>query len=304
MKAVYTLEDLRAGLPVNEAGQELCLAVVGNPVEHSKSPQLHQAALEQAGVAGFYGRLHLEAGELAQAFALGRSLGMLGMNVTVPHKHEAMAACDRLDESAEFLGAVNTVCFTPEGLVGYNTDGGGLSLAVAEAFSQSLNDFEVTILGAGGGAGAAVAAQCAIEGVKSLHLVNRSMDKLAILQQHLSVLPVEAAADVDISNHSFADTDLPEVLAKSSLIINATSLGLNSDDALPCDLASIDASNQCYYDMVYQPDLTPWLQQAQSRGAKIADGLTMLLHQGALAFKLFTHKQPDIELMRRSLYTK
>ncbi len=303
MKAVYTLEDLRAGLPVNEAGQSLCLAVVGNPVEHSKSPQLHQAALEEAGVSGFYGRLQLEVGELAQAFALGRELGMLGMNVTVPHKHEAMAACDRLDESAEFLGAVNTVCFTDEGLVGYNTDGGGLSLAVAEAFGRPLSEFEVTIIGAGGGAGAAVAAQCAIEGVQKLHLVNRSVEKLAILQQHLSVLPVEAAADVDISNHGLEDADLPEILARSSLIINATSLGLKSDDALPCELTAISVQ-QCYYDMVYQPDLTPWLKQAQSRGAKIADGLTMLLHQGQLAFKLFTQKKPNIELMRRNLYNK
>ena len=303
MKAVYRLEDLREGLPINEAGQELALAVVGNPVQHSKSPQLHQAALEEAGVAGFYGRLQLEQGELAEAFSLGRSLGMLGMNVTVPHKHEAMAACDRLDESAEFLGAVNTVCFTSEGLVGYNTDGGGLSLAVAEAFGKSLNEFEVTIIGAGGGAGAAVAAQCAIEGVKKLHLVNRSSEKLAILQQHLSVLPVAEAADVDISNHSLTDADLPEVLASSSLIINATSLGLKAEDALPCELADINL-NQCFYDMVYQPDLTPWLQQAKSQEAKIADGLTMLLHQGQLAFKLFTKKQPNVNLMRDSLYAK
>jgi len=301
MKDVYTLEDLKQGLPVNDKGQALCLAVVGNPVTHSKSPQLHQAALEQAGVEGFYGRLHLEVGELAEAFALGAQLGMLGMNVTVPHKHEAMAACDRLDESAEFLGAVNTVCFTDEGLIGYNTDGGGLSLAVQEAFGKSLSECEVTIIGAGGGAGAAVAAQCAIEGVKSLHLVNRSMEKLAILQQHLSVLPVAAAADVDISNHSLSDADLPAILAKSTLIINATSLGLKSGDSLPFPVCTVSLG-QCYYDMVYQPDLTPWLQQAQSQGAKIADGLTMLLHQGQLAFKLFTQKTPDIELMRRSLY--
>ncbi len=157
MKPVYTLADLDTPDTLNPAGEKPArLAVIGNPVAHSQSPQLHQPALDALNIEARYIRLQLEPDELAPAFEKMRALGFVGANVTVPHKFEALQTCSSLDPAAEALGAVNTVLFADDGeTLGFNTDGPGFVRAIRQDFSVDLRDLKILILGAGGGAGQA-----------------------------------------------------------------------------------------------------------------------------------------------------
>lgn len=153
------------------------LAVIGKPVAHSASPQLHQPALDAFGIAATYVRLEVDPGELTKAFALMMELGFIGCNVTVPHKFEAMESCSEVVAQARLLGAVNTVVFRDGGTVGHNTDGPGFREAIGDSFGLNLEKCRTLILGAGGGAGQAIATQCALGHPAILTLVNRDLAK-------------------------------------------------------------------------------------------------------------------------------
>src|SRR5690606_7714584 len=127
-------------------------AVIGHPVAHSLSPVLHQPALNHFEIEARYVRIDLEPGTLAEAFRRLRDLGLLGLNVTVPHKIEALHVCDRIDDSARLIGAVNTISFEDDLILGTNTDGPGFARAIREDFGVDLGDLRVLIIGAGGGA--------------------------------------------------------------------------------------------------------------------------------------------------------
>ena len=148
----YTLDQLST---LNKNSRKLArFAVIGNPVEHSLSPQLHQPALDDLGEDARYIRVEVEADQVDIAFQELRNAGIHGINVTVPHKLEALEACDLVDPAAQMMGAVNTVVFDKEGSCsGFNTDGPGFARAIREEFSVDLGDLKVIIIGAGGGAG-------------------------------------------------------------------------------------------------------------------------------------------------------
>ena len=135
------------------------LAVLGHPVSHSASPQLHQPALDAFGIPATYVRLEVRPGEISEALAMMRRLGFIGCNVTVPHKFEAMEACDAVSGQARVLGAVNTIVFGENGITGHNTDGPGFEQAIREDFGFFPGEVHTLILGAGGGAGQAIATQ-------------------------------------------------------------------------------------------------------------------------------------------------
>ena len=181
----YTLADLRYGR-TKDLSPPAKLAVFGDPVAHSLSPQLHNPALEAAGIDGQYIRLHISESEFSEALKLIRELGFVGTNCTIPHKFNAIDAMDEVDDLARQLGAVNTVVFEDDQMIGFNCECPGFIRAIREEFNVDLRDLRVLILGAGGGAGRAVATQCAVESCERLVLVNRTTEKAEALKSDLA----------------------------------------------------------------------------------------------------------------------
>lgn len=189
MSEVFTLADLqswRTHPPAWENGQRPVLAVFGDPVAHSLSPQMMTPALEAIGQPGRYIRVQVTEDEFEEALRLLPNLGFLGTNVTIPHKFKALQSVDEVDSLAQKLGAVNTVLVDEDQrLLGFNSDGPGFLRSLREAFQIDASDLQIMVLGAGGGAGRAVAIQCALERCERLVLVNRTPEKAAALAEEL-----------------------------------------------------------------------------------------------------------------------
>ena len=183
----YSLADLR-DWPAVTAGltPPLKLAVLGDPIAHSASPAMQNAALADRKIEAGYTRLHIRADELAEAFQLMRGHGFVGVNLTIPHKLAALPLVDELSEGARQLGAVNTLSFERGRTLGFNTDGPGFVRALRAELGVDLHDLRVLILGAGGGAGRALAAQCVDSKCERLTLVNRDVSKAQSLAESLA----------------------------------------------------------------------------------------------------------------------
>jgi shikimate dehydrogenase len=293
-KFVYALADLR-DWPAVTAGEELParLSVFGDPVKHSRSPQMHDAALAAAGIAARYVRLHILPAELEEALRLLPRQGFIGTNVTIPHKAAAMALMDEVDPAARRGGGVNTVVVRGGKLVGYSTDGPGLVRAIREEFQAEMRELRVMILGAGGGAGRAIAVQCAVEKCQRLLLVNRTYERAAALADELTPeLPVEAIP--------WEQAALARQLADIDLVINATPLGMAGGSESPI-ASRLLRPDQMVYDTVYSAERTPLLVAADEAGARGANGLSMLLHQGVLSFEIWFGRPAPVEAMREAL---
>lgn len=298
MKSVYSLSDLRDWKAVTrDCTPPLRLAVIGDPVAHSKSPQMHNPALVAAGIDAAYTRLHILPGEVDECLRLLPGAGFLGINCTIPHKASVLAAVDAPDETARRAGGVNTVIVQPDGsTAGTSTDGGGFSRAVRESFGVGLGGLRILILGAGGGAGRAVAMQCAAEQCAALTLVNRTVSKLPPLVSEIATFyPSELLAAI-------GDTELDSAVQHADLIVNCTAIGMKADDLSPVPAALL-SSRQLVYDTIYVGHRTPLLRAADVAGARGANGLAMLLHQGALAFEKWFSRPAPLEAMRAGLTT-
>jgi shikimate dehydrogenase len=304
MKDVYTLDDLESRERLDEgAAQPARLAVIGHPVAHSLSPQLHQPALDGAEAGMRYIRIEVEPGRLKDAFAALVSLGFVGVNVTVPHKFEALDACDEVDEGAAALGAVNTVLFENGQALGFNTDGPGFVLAIREVFSVDIKDLRVLIVGAGGGAGQAIATQCAREGCERLLLANRTITKAEALQERLGPYfhseklegPGERLEVIPLDSPLLADE-----CGHIDLVVNTTSVGLKRTDPSPLPAHCLQP-HHLVYDTIYSPPETRLLSEASRSGARTANGLSLLLHQGVLAYELWFPGHRPVETMRGAL---
>lgn len=281
MKPVYTLDDL-ASRDVLDAGasKPARLAVLGWPIAHSASPRMHQPALDAEGVDARYIRLEVEPGRVPEAFARMRALGFIGCNVTVPHKFDAMEACTEVHPDARALGAVNTVRFDPDATRGFNTDGPGFACAIEDDFGVPLASLKVAIAGAGGGAGQAIATQCVLLGVERLVLINRTVAKLRPLVERLKTL----GSATEIIPLALDAPSLATDCRVCDLIVNTSSIGLKQGDPsiLP---ATCLKPEQRVYDTIYQPPVTPLLALAEESGCRCSNGLSMLIHQGSLAFR-------------------
>lgn len=287
---VYTTEDLILGKLANMS-PPVRLAVVGDPVAHSRSPGFHNAALRAAGIDAQYVKIHVPSEDLADTLRLLPLQGFIGTNVTIPHKAGALAAVSEADDYARRSGAVNTVVVDGAKLRGFNTDGPGLSRAVREEFGADLKDMRVLLFGAGGGAGRAIAVQCAMEGCPRLTLVNRTVEKAQALAQELggNVAAIPQAEDA-----------LRRELAETDLIINASSVGMKADDPRLVS-AGLLTSGMMVYDTIYSGGKTPLVADVEAAGGKGANGLSMLLHQGALSFEIWFDRPAPLEVMRQAL---
>lgn len=305
MKAVYTLADLRDWARATEGEPSpVRLAVVGDPVAHSASPAMHNAALEHCGIAARYVRLHLRAEELREGLSMIAGVGFVGVNCTIPHKAAALLAMDRVDEHAKRVGVVNTVMVEPGGtLAGFNTDGPGLVRAVDAEFGARLGDLRVMVLGAGGGAGRAIAIQCALEGCRRVVLVNRTAEKARDLAGELSGLWRGTGAPAHRDRVSAVEWEreaLGRELREVDLVINCTSLGMGAGDSSPLP-AAILHSGLILYDTIYTASRTQLMLAGDAVGARSANGFSMLLYQGALAFEIWFGRPAPVELMREAL---
>jgi len=308
MKDVYTFSDL-ASREVLDAGadQPARLAVIGNPIKHSASPGMHQAALDAAGIDMRYIRLEIDPGQVPEALAQMKKLGFVGCNVTVPHKFEAIEFCEELTSDAKAIGAINTILFgetEKDPTLGHNTDAPGLARAIHEEFGVDLGDLRVMVLGAGGGAGRAIATQCARLGCDQLWLVNRTVEKVeslkAELQTYYATRDTLAGPGEPLYALSADDVGIADAAAHADLIINATPLGMKRTDPLPLDGNCIQP-HHLVYDAIYNPPVTAFLGQAKNNGARTANGLSMLHHQGVLAFDFWFPGKSNTEVMKRGL---
>ena len=279
------------------------LCVFGDPVSHSISPDLHNAALRACGLPGQYIRIHATAEEFPTALRALSRAGFLGANVTIPHKPAALATCDEVEDRARLCGAVNTIAVDGEQLCGFNTDGPGLVRALRDEFYVDLRDLRVLLLGAGGGAGRSIAVQCALERCERLCLVNRTVEKAQELAEELAVRFASDRLLGPTDRCVFApwtEEALAYEISQTDLVINASSLGMKRTDASPLP-ANLLTANLLVYDTVYVGGRTKLLENAESAGARAANGLSMLLHQGALSFETWFNRPAPLEAMRAAL---
>ncbi len=292
---VFRLEDLRAWS--HEA--PIQLAVLGDPVAHSASPPMHNAALAACGIPHVYGRLHIRPDELSAAIPMLGRAGFIGVNLTIPHKLAVIPMLDVIEPRAKLLGAVNTIAMRDGALHGFNTDGPGLVRALAADFGVRLGDLRVLILGAGGGAGRAIALQCALEGCPRIVLVNRTLDKVEALAAEIRGLPAMKGSAPEVHALGTDDASLRGHAAETDLILQCSSLGMHPGDASPLN-ADFLRDSHLVYDTIYS-NRTQLITDAAALGAQTANGLSLLLHQGALAFEIWFEQPAPVELMAAAL---
>jgi shikimate dehydrogenase len=300
----YTIADLERWSEVTrDVDPPIRLGVFGDPVAHSLSPQMQNAALRSLEIKMQYARFHIRANELRSALRLIRELDFVGINLTVPHKIAGLTQIDVANESASCCGAVNTLRLHESKLVGSNTDGEGFSRAVRNAFSIDLRDLRIMILGAGGGTGHAMAWQCALENCERLVLVNRTPAKTSSVVERLRPFFAEPRVLGPVGRLEAVPWDETAVraqLADIDLIVNATPLGMNPSDPAPIPTRLL-APHHIVFDCVYSPSKTALLRAADEAGARGANGLSMLLHQGALSFSIWFNREAPIEAMRSAI---
>lgn len=300
----YTLADLENWSDVAPAvDPPIRLGIFGDPVAHSLSPQMQNAALRACEINMQYARFHIRQDELRSALHLLRQLNFIGVNLTVPHKTAGFAQIDAADASAGACAAVNTIRLHDKKLIGSNTDAEGFSRAVRSEFSIDLRDLRIMVLGAGGGTGHAIAWQCALENCERLVLVNRTPAKTSTFVERLRPFFAEARVlgpVARLETVAWEESAMRSQLADIDLIINATPLGMNPSDPAPIP-ARLLAPHHMVFDCVYGPSKTAFIRAADEAGARGANGLSMLLHQGALSFSIWFNREAPIEAMRSAI---
>ncbi|GIP48304.1 MULTISPECIES: shikimate dehydrogenase [Paenibacillus] len=281
-------EQAREG---GRAGQPLLLGVIGDPIQHSKSPVMHTAALKACGLAGAYLPFHVKGNRLEEAIRGVRALGFRGINVTVPHKVEVMDYLDRIDEGARLIGAVNTIVNDDGVLTGYNTDGIGYIRSLKEEAAPELRGKRVLVLGSGGAARGIVYALLQEE-PGLVTVANRTAVKAREMANEWAHLGRLNGCGME---------ELDEVLPEVDLIINTTSVGMHPHVG-DCPLDSRQIPEEIVVsDLIYNPLKTELLQQAEVRGCTIHSGLGMFVYQGAYAFEHWTGRTAPVEAMRAAV---
>jgi shikimate dehydrogenase len=293
---VYAAKDLTDGGKVfSTLNPPARLAVLGDPVAHSASPPMHNAALHAGGRRLQYVRIHVTPEELPETLRKLSSAEFIGASLTIPHKQAALSFMDHVSREADLMGAINTVAVRDGKLFGFNTDGPGLSAAIHESFDIPLKELRVLILGGAGGAGRAITVQCAIEGCLKITIANRNREKGDALARE-----IQASIGQQVTSITLSQAELSASIASADLIINATPLGMKEGDPSPLPEGLL-TKDHLVYDTVYSGGETALLRQALSVGARCAGGFSMLLHQGALQNSLWFGKPAPIDVMRIAL---
>jgi shikimate dehydrogenase len=279
---------------MNLSGHTKPFAVLGHPIGHTLSPVMHNASIQALEFDGIYLALDVHPDRLMEVLPAMQTMGFGGVNLTVPHKEIAFHGLEKLDDSALLFGAANTVEFTEEGMVGHNTDGYGFIKALEEAFGKSVENDAVFVLGCGG-AGRAIALQAAVKGAKTLVLADIDAARVRRLKDEI----IGLTPKVEVVE-ALCDCEKAELCRACDLVVQASPVGMKEGDP---SLLSAEAfrEGQRAFDLIYMYPETAFLSTAREAGAGIANGLGMLLHQGARAFEIWTGIEPNISAMRQTL---
>jgi shikimate dehydrogenase len=276
------------------SGQTVICGIIGDPIGHTMSPAMHNAAFKSLGLNYVYVPFKVKSMELRKAIEGIRGLNLRGVNVTIPHKVAVIQLLDKLDPLAERIGAVNTIVNDEGILTGYNTD--------ATGFLQTLRDLnvepaekKVLLLGAGGAARAIG------------HILTREKTRVTILnrKQELSWAEDLAARlsrnyKTEVKALELTAENLKKAVNNAEILVNATSLGMSPEiDATPVP-AELLRADLTVFDVVYNPLQTRLLREAKAAGAKTIDGLEMLVRQGAVSFEIWTAVKPPADVMREA----
>lgn len=276
-------------------GSTQLLGIIGDPVAHSLSPVMHNAALAKLGANYSYVPFPVKAEDLATAIAGLRATGIQGFSITIPHKQTILPLLAEVSADAQAVGAVNTVWRTPQGWAGTNTDVAGFMAPLQDR--QTWAGATAVVLG-NGGAARAVVAGCGRLGFAQIQVVGRNPAKLAEFQASWQASPLQPPLSV------YGWDALPTLLPQASLVVNTTPIGMHTTaDQTPLDEAQIAllSPTAMVYDLIYTPRPTYLLTLAAQRGLATLDGLEMLVQQGAIALEQWLQQSVPVDTMRRAL---
>ncbi len=278
---------------MNIQGKTTVFGVIGDPIAHTLSPLMHNHAIAAMGIDAVYVPFHVKPEVLEQAVKGIVSLGITGINVTVPHKTEIMKYCDRLTEVAKAVGAVNTIINDNGVLTGDNTDAYGFEMCIEKGTGLKRFPGMICILGAGGASRGVVYACSMRTEVNEVIVINRTYSKAEKLAEELS----RATGKTIIHRHADENT-FNELLPEAGLVVNTTSVGMHPNiDRSPVPDADVFHNGQVVCDIIYNPLETRLLRDAKAHGAETVGGLAMLAFQGARSLSLWTGREAPAEVM-------
>jgi shikimate dehydrogenase len=278
------------------SGKTKICGIIGDPVEHTLSPAMHNAAFNNLKLDFIYVAFRVKTNELENAMRGVRTLGIHGLNVTMPHKNLVIDCLDEIDPTAKFIAAVNTILNDNGKLIGFNTDGVGALKALKEN-GVDLNGKKLLLLGAGGAANA-IAFHAAQE-AEELVILNRTAEKAKKSAELL-----RRKLNKKIRANSLSASHIRGELRDSDILINATSVGMHPKvDQSPVRPEWLRPS-LCVMDIVYNPIVTRLAKDAKSKGAKVISGIEMLIYQGAASFEIWTNHPAPIKTMRKAVLNK
>lgn len=290
------LQKIEKEIEMKISGHTIPFAVLGHPIGHTLSPVMHNAAFEKMGIDAIYLAFDVHPNDLISVLHAMGKMKFRGVNLTVPLKEIAFNGIQDLDTSARVLGAVNTVSYLPDGrMIGYNTDGYGFLTALKESFGIEVNGLKVFIYGCGG-AGRAVALTCAIEKAEEIILTDIVVEKCIRVSDEIKKLNPFVKVVVCETN----DKNVEKLSYFADLIVQCTPCGMKKDDKSPLDVSAFRKGTYVY-DLVYIYPETDFMKKARSAGALAANGLGMLLHQGAKALSIWLGCDVPLDVMRRAL---
>ena len=267
--------------------------VIGHPIEHSLSPQMHNLAFQNLSIDANYSKLDILPEEIEEKIIFLKE-NFAGWNITIPYKEVLFNLVDEIDFIAQQSHSINTIINDNGRLLAHSTDGYGLASSIEKNFSYSIKSGSFCFIGAGGAARAS-AIYFAAQGAKAISIVNRTIEKAQFLAEQIySFYPqcqIKYASLKDISK-------LEDIFNQSEIIIQSTDIGLKDREQSPIDL-SLLKNNHCVVDMIYHQ--TKLQKYAQKHTKKVINGIDMLLYQGVKSFELWTGKTPPIEKMRKTL---
>jgi shikimate dehydrogenase len=279
-------------------GKTKLLGVIGHPVEHSLSPVMHNAAIERLGLDYVYLPFPIEPENLEVAIQGFAAIGVVGFNVTIPHKQTIINCLSAIHPIAQAIGAVNTVIRQDNRWIGTNTDIEGFLAPLQTTYNRNWSQTTAVILG-NGGAARAVVAGCAHLGCAEIYTVGRNVQKLEEFRN--------SWGDADLAKklHVCTLDKLPQLIPQTHLLVNTTPIGMYPKvDESPLSFGEMRKLpyNAIAYDLIYSPSPTRFLQQAHSVGAIAIDGLEMLVQQGAAALKIWLQRESvPVDVMRQAL---
>lgn len=278
------------------SGHTTPYAVLGHPVGHSLSPVMHNASFDSLGLDAIYLAFDVHPDNLPEVLPAMRDMGFGGVNLTIPLKETAFNHLEDLDESARLLGAVNTISFTKDGgIKGHNTDGSGFLSAIRETFGVGIDGLSVFVLGTGG-AGRAVAITCAMNGSRQITVADTDTGRAERTAAEIRAI----APETEVVRADCKTSSLQQAALTGDLVVQATPVGMNPDDVPLLDENAF-RKGQMLFDLIYLYPRTGTMKSAENAGARVANGLGMLMHQGAHSFRIWTGTEPDTEQMRNAL---